>query len=432
MSTSLIILSSLVIALGIIPFLKPNLTFQYPLVVGMFLSVWLLPQAWAIERDGLAGAFDAGPAWTYMTLCVAFLVFGYFGGRATSRQRMLAKRDEISAQYNEKRMTHASIALLAVGVVSSLLMSQAQEKVENATMWTGVITLYALLAQCLVFAAALTFLIYLRTRSKTALILFIIASATFSPVLLFAVKREFIFQFAMIIVCGLYLVRGLVPSRFILLSACFIGAFIVNNTGSIRSYIKTNDTSLVGALTSSDFFDTEDREANTPKAPEILGAVTDISIAADQGVYHPFRSIYNGAIWRYFPAFIFGREAKDRLTIKDDQDVLSNRYFTLGATRTGFSDTFIDFWYLGVLGFAFLGFFFGIVFELAAAGSLRGQYMYVSMLGTGIHGITHAFQEFVCTLPFLLLVVWLPFRYARITPKERQKLSKLMGARQNS
>jgi hypothetical protein len=389
----------------------------------MFLSVWLLPQAWAIEREGLSSAFDPTPAWNYMTLCVILLVFGYLGGRAVSRQRLQAQKDEISSMYSEKRMTHAATALLAVGTISFILMSRSAADVENQTMWTGIITMYALFAQCLVFAAALTFLIYLRTKQRSALILFCIATAIFSPVLLFAVKREFLFEFAIIVVCGLHFVRGFVPPRPLLLIACAIGAFIVNNAGDLRGYIKVNDTSLVGALTSQDFYSSQTTTAATPKAPEVEGAVTDIAIAIEQGGYVPFRAIYNGAIWRYFPAFIFGREAKNRMMIQDDQDLLSNRYFTSGATRTGFSDTFKDYWYFGVFAFALLGFFYGSVFELASAGGLRGQYLYVSMLGTGLHGITHAFQEFVCTLPFLMLVIWLPFRYARITPQEMKKLS---------
>ena len=429
MSISLIILSTLIIALAAVPLVKPRVVYEYPFVVGLFLTAWMLPQAWAVEHDGLAGAFDPTIAWNYMTLSLVFLVAGYILGRLTGTQHAKTNKTEISTMYSERRMTQAAVVLIAVGAVCYPITSRMAATNDYGNGWTGVILIYALLGQCLVFGAALTFLIFLRTKDKVALILFCGATAMFSPVLLFSIKREFIFEFAIIIFGSLFFVKNLVPPRFLLIVGSVIGAFIVNNAGDIRGYVKNNDSSLIGALTSSDFTE----NASQPKAPEIAGAVSDIAIASETGEYHPFVSIYNGLISRYIPAFVVGRDIKNSITMKTSEDSpLSNRYFTMGATRTGFSDTFRGFWYFGVLCFALVGFLFGAMFNLASAGGLRYQYLYVTMLSTGLHAITHGFDEFVASLPFLLLVIWLPFRYARITRAESRRLMAALRLREQS
>jgi len=422
-SASLIILSGLILALGAVPLITPRKMFEFPYVTGMFLSVWLLPQAWAVEKGGLADPFDPTIAWVYMCLALVFLVAGYSAGRVLGRHTAERKQDEIATMYSEKRMGQASLVLIAVGAGGFFMMTRTAAATTYETGWTGIVLVYAMLAQCLVFGAALNFLIYLRTNNRTALVLFVIATAIFSPGLLVAVKREYIFQFAIIIFGGLFLVRNFVMPRVFLFAACLLGAFIVNQAGMLRGYVKTNDSSLVGALTSAEVLSGEyGKDMHITPAAEVTGAVTDIAIATDLGEYRPFVSTYNGMVSRYFPAFIFGRDAKNAMMIKVNDNPLSNRYFSMGATRTGFSDTFLDYWYFGVFAFALLGAFFGWLFSMASVGGLRDQYLYVSMLGLGLHGITHAFQEFVASLPFLLLVVWLPFRYARITIAESKRL----------
>jgi len=422
MSFSLITLSAVIITLGIVPFIWPRAIFEYPFVVGMLLSVWLLPQAWTVEREGLAGAFDPTIAWNYMTLCMIFTCAGYVAGRAIGKQRAAKRQATLAMMYNERRMTQASIVLIVIGAISYVLMLRTLAVNVYEAGWTGIIIVYVMLSLCLVFGAALSFLIFLRTKSRVALILFLIATAIYLPILLVSVKREYIFDFAVIIMGGLFLVKRLVPPRALLLACCLIGGFIVNKAGDLRGYVHDNDATLIGALTSTEVLSGQYSARGSKAAPEVSGAVTDIAIASELGDYHPFVGIYNGMVSRYFPAFLFGRDAKNALTVKTDEaNPLSNRAQSNGATRTGFSDTFTDFWYFGVLAFVSLGVFFGWLYSFAISGGLRDQYLFVSLLGGGLHAFTHGYQEFVCSLPFMLLIIWLPFRYARITKAERAR-----------
>jgi len=423
MSFSLIILSAVIITLGVVPFIWPKAIFEYPFVVGMLLSVWLLPQAWAVEQQGLAGAFNPTEAWNYMTLCMIFLCAGYLVGRKIGAQRAAKRQATLALMYSDRRMTQASVVLILIGAVAYILMQRTLATTVYEAGWTGIIIVYAMLSLCLVFGAALSFLIFLRTKSRVALILFLIATAIYLPILLVSVKREYIFDFAVIIMGGLFLVKKFVPPRALLLACCLIGSFIVNKAGDLRGYVHENDSSLIGALTSTEVLSGQYAAKGGRAAPEVTGAVTDIAIASELGDYHPFVGIYNGMVSRYFPAFLFGRDAKNALTIKTEEaNPLSNRAQSNGATRTGFSDTFTDFWYFGVLAFVTLGVFFGWLYSFAISGGLRDQYLFVSLLGGGLHAFTHGYQEFVCSLPFMLLIIWLPFRYARVSKAERARL----------
>ncbi|MEP7007854.1 MAG: hypothetical protein ABI810_17880 [Sphingomonas bacterium] len=429
MSLWLIILSIVIIALGVVPFIWPRAIFEYPFVVGMLLSVWLLPQAWMVESKGLAGAFDPTEAWIYMTLCMIFLCAGYLAGRKIGKQRAARRQAALALMYNDRRMTQASVVLVIVGAISFVLMQRMAATQVYEAGWTGVIIIYVMLSLCLVFGAALSFLIFLRTKSKAALILFLIATAIYLPILLVSVKREYIFDFAVIILGGLFLVKKYVPPRALLLACCLIGGFIINKAGDLRGYVHDNDSSLIGALTSTEMLTGQYSRKSGADAAEVTGAVTDIAIASELGDYHPFVGIYNGMVSRYFPAFLFGRDAKNALTIKTEEaNPLSNRSFANGATRTGFSDTFTDFWYFGVLAFVSLGVFFGWLYSFAISGGLRDQYLFVSLLGGGLHAFTHGYQEFVCSLPFMLLIVWLPFRYALVSKAERARLETFQQA----
>ena len=423
MSFSLIFLSALILAVAFVPLVVPRLLFEYPLILGMFLALWLLPQAWLVEKKGLAGPFDPTQTWIYMTLSVIFLCAGYVLGRKLARQKAVRQLSSVAVQYNDRRMMHASLGLIVIGGVALVVMQRTAEANTYANGWTGIINLYALLSMCLLIGAALTFLLFLRTKSRAALILFLVSSAAYLPILLVSVRREFIFGFGVIVFGGLFLVRKTAPPRALLIFGCVVGSFIVNNAGSIRAYVARNDATLIGALTSAEVregtFDTRGEN----RAAEVTGAVTDIAIASDIGEYHPFVSLYNGMVARYFPSFIFGREAKNAAAINvAEENPLSNRFHAGGATRTGFSDTFIDYWYFGVLAFAGVGFYLGWLYTLAYTGILRYQLLYVLLLGGGLHAITHSVQEFVCSLPFTLAVTWMTFRYVRLSPKESAAL----------
>jgi hypothetical protein len=242
----------------------------------------------------------------------------------------------------------------------------------------------------------------------------------FLPIVLTAVKREAAFQLVLVIVGGIFFAKRKVPPRLAIILGCVSGIILLHQVAGIRSYVKINDSSLIGAISAGEATK-EFSILNLRTATEVTSAVTDIAVASSNGDFKPFSSMWNGLAHQYFPAFIFGREAKDSLKIaRFDDSPLSGRYFSRGSTRTGFSDSFSDFWYFGAILFGVIAFAYGRIYRRAVAGDVRFQVVYMVLLADGLMVITESVSRFVSSLPFVIFCLWLPFYYARIKTKVGQ------------
>jgi hypothetical protein len=414
MSVQLSLLLLLAITVASVPGIRPQTVFEYPYVSALLILGWVLPQAVAVERLGLAAPFDPTITWVYMMLCLFFLVFGYFLGRNYSGRPTALRPHETIAAFDLNRLNRAATMMVGVGTIAYFLMVRQAQIDDLGSEWTGITTFYAQLVQLLVYGGALAWLIYLMTGNRRSLALAIIAAVVFLPIVLTAVKREATFQLVLIVLGGVFFVKRKVPPRVAIIVGALSGIVLLHQVAAIRSYVKINDSSLIGAITAGEATK-EFSILNLKAATEVTSAVTDIAIANSGDQFRPFSSMWNGLAHQYFPAFIFGREAKDALKIERFEDSsLSGRFYSRGATRTGFSDSFTDFWYFGSLLFGIVGFIYGRLYRRALAGDLRFQLFYIVMLADGLMMITESAAKFVTSLPFMLSSLWLPFYYARM------------------
>lgn len=421
MSAQLILLTIFAAALGLSAVIRPATLFQYPVAAGLLMMGFVLPQAWTIERSGIGRDYDPPSAWIYMTLCLAMLLLGfaltaYRGAKATST----APRRTIETfleTYDVERVFKACAALVAIGTVAWVLMLRdAEAATASSAQWTGVITLYALLTSLLLFGASLAWLLYLYTRDRKSLMLAVFGLSFSVPTVLFSARRELAFELVTSLLLGLFFVRGKSVSRFLLIPMMLVGTVYVNQASAIRSYIKNNDASLVGALTSNEVASDITSGGHTS---EVMFAVSDIALTQWSGEYVYFAPYWNTMVQLYFPAFIFGREAKDHA--KFDFNLYVNRHaFTAenGATHTGFSDSFVEFHYLGAGLFFAIAAILGFVWRRAREGDIGAQFFYMVLLTEGMMTITESTSRFVGKVPFLFGVMGLAFWYAR-RPRKR-------------
>lgn len=429
MSVSLTLLLLLAAAVALMPAVKTQLIFEYPYLVALLIVGWVLPQAVSVEKLGLAAPFDPTITWVYMILCLTFLVFGYFFGRNYSGRPTALRPHETIDGYDLNRINKAAIVMVGVGAASYFMMVRQAAVDDLGSEWTGIATFYAQLVNLLVYGAALSWLVYLKTGNRRSLGLAIIALVIFLPIVLTAVKREGAFQVVLVIAAGLFFARRKVPPRLVIIFGCLSGILLLHQVAAIRSYVKQNDSSLIGAIVAGEATK-EFSLVNRATSTEVTGAVTDIAIASSSGDFKPFSSIWNGLVHQYFPAFIFGREAKDSLKVtRFDDGPLAGRFYWRGATRTGFSDSFSDFWYFGAMIFGLIAFVYGRVYRRALAGDMRFQVIYMVLLADGLMVITESVVRFVTSLPFIILCLWLPFRYARIKSKPGQSAEQTEYAR---
>jgi hypothetical protein len=420
MSVSLTLLLLMAGIVALMPAVKPHLIFEYPYLASLLILGWIVPQAYAIEKLGLAAPFDPTVTWVYIILCLSFLVFGYFFGRNYSGKPTELRPHETIDAYDLNRINRAAIVMVVIGAASYFMMVRQAAIDDLGSQWTGITTFYAQLVNLLVYGAALAWLVYLKTGNRRSLALAFIAMVVFLPIVLTAVKREAAFQLVLVIVGGIFFAKRKVPPRLAIILGCVSGIILLHQVAAIRTYVKINDSDLIGAISAGEVTK-EFSIFNLKSATEVTSAVTDIAIASSNEDFKPFSSIWNGLAHQYFPAFIFGREAKNSLRIERfDDGPLSGRFYAGGATRTGFSDSFGDFWYFGAIFFGVIAFVFGRIYRRAVAGDIRFQVVYMVLLADGLMIITESISRFVSSLPFIIICLWLPFYYSRIKTKVGQ------------
>ena len=201
-------------------------------------------------------------------------------------------------------------------------------------------------------------------------------------------------------------------SRLILFPLVFAGSILVNQAGAIRSYIASNNSSVIGALTADEITD----RSGDKDFYELGSGVSDVAIATWTGQYDFVAPIYNNLVNLYVPAFIVGHDIKDGLkvdTTDDDAADVTARFVRGGATRTGFSDSFQSLHYFGCLIFLAISLFMGTLWTKARSGDVKAQLYYMVLLSAGLKVFTESTSVFFGVLPLILGSLGGVFWYAR-------------------
>ena len=428
MSVQLTILTGLIALLALLAVIRPAILFAYPVAGSMLMWFFLLPQAWRVEAAGDLNDFEPTLTWGYMILCMAMTAIGF---RAGSIGSAVAGRNDlasVSDRYDLDKLLIGAVLLVAIGGIAQILLSRQVATMQLGDVFTGALAFYVMISALLIYGASLGWLLYLYTGDKRALVLALIGLAVTAPTILFAARRELSFTVASVIFLGIWFVRKKAISRLLLIPLVFLGAVLVNQAGAIRGYITKEDSSLIGAL-STDKLDDSSRNKNN--YDEMASGISDIAVASWSGDYAFFAPYYNTLIQLYVPAFIVGHDIKDAL--RADQDEVGSeyysKYFANGATRTGFSDSFMSFHYFGCLIFFAISYFMGVLWKRANSGDILSQLYYMILLATGLKVFTESTSIFVGTLPLIVGSTYAIFRYAR-RPKTLTALALMPDAPQ--
>lgn len=419
MSPALILLVIICFGMAMIAFVSPERLLQYPVAVGLLMLAFILPQAYAIERLHMADAFSPQYSWVYFTICMLMTYAGFALGRrkAAGPSPRDGHRKPV-ARFNSNRLAIACIGMSLLGGYSYYQMSQLADTGDYGSQWTGVITFYYLLSGLLVMSLALSWLTFLHTRNRLLLAVAIVSLIIFLPTLTVSIKRSWIFEVAVVIIGGLVFVRGYRPDRLSIAAVLVAGTLLIHQVGALRSYVQEHDTTIVAAIRAGAL--TENVAIlSMQKAPEVQGGVTSIAISRALGIYEPFVFTWNRVMQQYFPAFIFGKEAKSAVKIHSVlEDEIRSSYFWEGSTSTGFADSFMGFWWLGSFIFFAIAYVFGRYWSRAISGDLQAQFLYLVILNDGLVAITESISRFISSLPFIFVIAFIVFRFARSTRLE--------------
>jgi hypothetical protein len=278
-----------------------------------------------------------------------------------------------------------TVALLVLGGFSALKVYGMAEADDLGTEWTGAITAYHLGTQPLIYAFALSWLIYLRTGRPVFVAVMGIALLFMAPGLMAGVKRNVIFELAFVFAAGLHFARGVRLNRLALVAACIFATVLVHQVGAVRHYMNEGHGNAVQAVVSGVMFERFEY-FNLERAPELSQAVSDIAIYNENRRFDGFAHHWNKLVHQYVPAFLLGRETKDNLKVDvmgGYGDATANVYFSRGATRTGFSDSFRGFWLFGTVIFLVIGWVFGRLCTSSLDGNLPAQFYYLVLFSDG-------------------------------------------------
>ena len=412
MSPEVLILTAIVGALAIWGILRPAALFEYPTASAAVTCAYLIAQVWRIESSGDFDDYPLASVWNYMILCFIMTFVGFRVGALRKHKTPQNNLERFRGAYDIDKLLIGALALAAVGGFAVIMINRQLATMAVGEAWTGAIAFYALLSSLLWFATGLSWLIYLYTGRKLALALALFGFVMILIPIVFSARREPAFALAATILLGIFFVKHRTVSRLVLIPLLLVGFVLINRAGQIRSYIQTNNTPLVGALSDSKI--TQGPEQATAIG-EVASAVSDITIAIYSDEYAFMVPYYNQLVNSYVPAFILGRDFKNSVLVdvSTDSTVESMRLSFGGTTRTGFSDSFTALHWFGCFVFFAIAYFMGSLWEKAKGGDIRAQIYYILFLPAGLKVMTESTTVFISVMPILFGSLGLVLLYAR-------------------
>lgn len=426
LSTSFLLLCVLLVATTVRGIWFGRGVFEFPVVTSMLGLAWVVPQGFEMERNGSMGQ-DNGGFWYYLTACFLLISVGFALGRAHSAKRRRREGGHNATKYDPHKLTIAAGGLTALGVVC-FLMIRGTDTSGMEGGWSGIVTMYALLAGATAFGLCLSILIFARTRSLFALATAVISATPMVYVIMQGVRREVLFDLLVLGAGSYYLSKRRYPPRIAVVAFLLMGSFVLNSVGDIRAYVSSGQGNLFDAVLSGDLRKNFNYfELSQGDSSEVKLARYDFIHTSETGRFEYGGNYLNSIVSQYVPAFLVGREFKDSLkadTLEQRASrVMEGIAFSLGSTRTGFSDSYRSFGWLGAFVFGAIGYLFGRLYDRAIVGGVAAQYFYLILLGNGLKAVTHSTSEFVASLPFAVGISAIAFGFARVSAANQPQAS---------
>lgn len=412
-------LTVLALALSMPMLLDTKNILRLDVAAGLLTLTWLIPQAYALRYDPFSWYYDLSFTYGYIFACIALLAVGSLIGRRLAERRSLHESASLAgaanARYDPGKLGIAAILMTAFGGVGFVLMAQESQNFGDQEQWTGIITLYYLLSQFMVFGGTLGILVYMHYQSKRGLIAYLAMLFVATPVFLLFIRRAVLFQIAAVTLGAVSLNRSIRIPRTLLISGLVVSVLILNGAGAIRQHIFIEGGTIVSAFTEGVMFK-PNLAGGDVVAAELKSAVSDIEIARSTNQYRPFVMLWNIAVSQYVPGFLVGDQTKASFLISDSNTSVQQSYFADGATRTGFAESFSGYWYFGPFIYLAIGILFGRLWVLTNMRDIKAQHTYLVFLLYSLLTITESISRIVVISPIIMSSIWLSFRFAQRKP----------------
>jgi len=378
-----------------------NHFWEAPTWVGFIFLAYLTPQAIYIERTGTFEQLEGWIAWQYITLCLAAFYIGFYRAKKRWVSVGILQKQPVA----DKRLLRRATIILLLGAVSLLRVREMAAAEELGSQWTGAITFFYLLFQCIFMALAVGVMRWLDGYRTIWLILVIGALALAAIAIGANAKRSLTVEVFLVFGILIYMIKGWTPPRMLLISVMVFGTFLMHQIGAVREYVYSGQGNAFQAVAAGVPFQ-KFNYFEPKKAPELTQALVDI-YRARQGVdFDGPVFLWNRMVHQYVPAFLVGQDIKDGLKIQTKREYLDgfDNYNWFGATRTGFSDTFSGYWFFGALMFALIGWIMGRLYMVALYQVPWALFLYPLLVNDAMFAITESTARFFSGGFFVLLI----------------------------
>ena len=377
---------------------KPQRMYEYPFLFGLVLVGIFALQIIGLINSGSIELSIITPLLLMINLCTLAVYLGYVKGRKEFKL--------LRWEFDYKRLLISSFILSVVGGYFYFLYSRLPAQYITGLV-SGIAVIYNFFGMALFYGFTIALLLYLKNKSKIALVLVCLDSLVYFDRIFIIGRRAEAFEFVFAILLSLWFVKKIIIPRKLLLTGFIIGLLFLYSTADYRKItLESNeiywedlfDLPLVEKL---EYILNNGGAETETAAYEIAG--TEIKRDFDFGTFQ-----WNRLIHTYIPSYLFGYQFKEALMIKLGTDAAFKEYrFVKAAStaRTGFTDAFQSFWYFGFIIFFIIAFILSKIYKTAMSGNIAYQVFYIAILSDALLIITHSTTYFF--MPWLHIFLFL-------------------------
>ena len=346
----------------------------------------------------------------YIFMCFLCLLMCWLGDFTAQRR---GSRNIKSTEYDPTRWLAGAILLILVG---GLAFIKSRSLFQNEfDMSTGITVAFNFFVTLLRYGFIMALIHLLRSRSRYALVLVLLAALFYLDRIVFLGRRRDAVEFAFVLAGSVWFVLHKSVPRPVIIGGILVGTLVLYSTGAYRSIAVSRsgerDWSRLRDINIVDTFKNVTTEGSSETVAGIyLTAACADDMAFDFGLNH-----WNGLVFNYVPAQVFGSEFKESfyLPVPNVSEIAFRNYGYIkptGSTVTGMMDCYGSFWYFGCLNFFLIAYIMRRLYRRAIAGNIIAQSIYLFMMTNALHTITHSTTWFVS--PWVhMLVFWIPLMF---------------------
>lgn len=369
--------------------LEPGRVCQFPFLAGATFAGFVLPQAAGVVLQGHPPP-GTDAALIMCILCSAMCWAGWASSDAPVPW--------LNVDFDPNRLLVVSAVLSGIGAIAFAMIARLPDELLETGGWSGVAVVYFFFAQVLRYGFGLAMLILLAYRSRWALAIVAFDCLALYETIVIRARRGFTVEFLLALACSFWFVyrktlpRWAIPILLVAGVLGITGAQAYRMTmyqdqkygGSLRHDVPWDEIARI------DFVDVF-MSYNQEESYEFrnLAYLMNTTDDFDGGL-----SYWNEFVFIFVPAQVVGAETKEKLRF-DLPGEVTDPHSPNGTTITGAGDSYQAFGWFGCLVFFGMAFVLRRFYATAMSGSLLAQLIYLLIITSALHTVTHHTKWFV-------------------------------------